>query len=97
MDESPSVLAPALLIAMPQLRDPNFARTVVLLCEHGPAGAMGFVVNRPTETLAAEASVKTKVLFTIEGLTKEEASAGEDYLSLMREDLDALRAALRCS
>ena len=55
MDESPSVLAPALLIAMPQLRDPNFARTVVLLCEHGPAGAMGFVVNRPTETLAAEA------------------------------------------
>src|SRR6185503_7747146 len=55
MDESASVLAPALLIAMPQLRDPNFARTVVLLCEHGPAGAMGFVVNRPTETLAAEA------------------------------------------
>jgi putative transcriptional regulator len=55
MDESPSVLAPALLIAMPQLRDPNFARTVVLLCEHGPAGAMGFVVNRPTETRAADA------------------------------------------
>jgi zinc transport system substrate-binding protein len=49
------------------------------------------------ETLAAEAGVKTKVLFTIEGLTKEEASAGEDYFSLMREDLDALRAALLCS
>ena len=48
------------------------------------------------DTLAAEAGVKTKVLFTIEGLTKEEASAGEDYLSLMREDLDALRVALRC-
>jgi zinc transport system substrate-binding protein len=48
------------------------------------------------ETLAAEAGVKTKVLFTIEGLTKEEASAGQDYLSLMRENLDALRAALRC-
>jgi zinc transport system substrate-binding protein len=48
------------------------------------------------ETLAAEAGVKTKVLFTIEGLTKEEASAGEDYLSLMRENLDALRVALRC-
>ncbi len=55
MDESDSSLAPTLLIAMPQLRDPNFARTVVLLCEHGPRGAMGFVVNRPTETLAAEA------------------------------------------
>ena len=48
------------------------------------------------ETLASEAGVKTKVLFTIEGLTKEEASAGEDYLSLMRENLDALRAALHC-
>ena len=55
MDESASVLAPALLIAMPQLRDPNFFRSVVLLCEHGPGGAMGFVVNRPTETRAAEA------------------------------------------
>jgi zinc transport system substrate-binding protein len=48
------------------------------------------------ETLAREAGVRTEVLFTIEGLTKEEASAGEDYLSLMRENLDALRAALRC-
>jgi zinc transport system substrate-binding protein len=48
------------------------------------------------ETLAAEAGVKTQVLFTIEGLTQEEASAGEDYLSLMRENLDALRAALDC-
>jgi zinc transport system substrate-binding protein len=48
------------------------------------------------ETLAREAGVKTEVLFTIEGLTKEEASAGEDYLSLMRENLDALRAALHC-
>jgi zinc transport system substrate-binding protein len=49
------------------------------------------------ETLAAEAGVKTKVLFTIEGLTQEEAASGKDYLSLMREDLDALRAALNCA
>ena len=55
MGELESSLAPTLLVAMPQLRDPNFARTVVLLCEHGPRGAMGFVVNRPTETRAAEA------------------------------------------
>jgi putative transcriptional regulator len=55
MDESSSVLAPSLLVAMPQLRDPNFFRSVVLLCEHGPGGAMGFVVNRPTDTRAADA------------------------------------------
>lgn len=46
------------------------------------------------ETLAAEAGVNTAVLFTIEGLTDEE---GDDYLSLMRENLDALRAALDCA
>lgn len=48
-------VAPSLLLAMPQLRDPNFARSVVLLCEHGPGGAMGFIVNRPTEMNAANA------------------------------------------
>jgi len=37
-----------MLIAMPSLLDPNFRQTVVLLCEHGPDGAMGLVVNRPT-------------------------------------------------
>jgi putative transcriptional regulator len=40
---------------MPQLTDPNFARTVVLLCEHGPEGALGLVVNRPSDIKAAEA------------------------------------------
>lgn len=49
------------------------------------------------ETLAAEAGVKTAVLFTIEGLTDEEAAAGEDYLSSMQENLDALRTALGCA
>jgi putative transcriptional regulator len=33
---------------MPQLADPNFARSVVLLCEHEEDGALGLVVNRPT-------------------------------------------------
>ena len=49
------------------------------------------------ETLAAEAGVDTAVLFTIEGLTDEEAAAGDDYLSSMGENLDALRAALGCA
>ena len=46
-------LAPTLLLAMPQLADPNFARAVVLLCKHEREGAMGLVVNRPTETLVS--------------------------------------------
>src|SRR5689334_7301746 len=43
-------LAPALLLSMPQLRDPNFARTVVLLCKHFEEGAFGLVMNRPLPT-----------------------------------------------
>jgi putative transcriptional regulator len=48
-------LAPSLLLSMPQLVDPNFARSVVLLCEHEPEGAFGLVVNRPSDVPAAEA------------------------------------------
>jgi putative transcriptional regulator len=39
-----------LLIASPALADPNFARTVVLITEHNEEGAMGVVLNRPSET-----------------------------------------------
>ncbi|GAA4319209.1 YqgE/AlgH family protein [Compostibacter hankyongensis] len=37
-----------LLIADPFLKDPNFARTVILLCEHRDEGSLGFVINRPS-------------------------------------------------
>jgi putative transcriptional regulator len=43
---------PALLLSMPQLQDPNFAKTVVLLCEYNPDGAFGVVLNRPTDMSA---------------------------------------------
>jgi len=46
-------LAPTLLLAMPQMQDPNFERSVVLLCRHEPEGAMGLIINRRTETLAS--------------------------------------------
>ena len=44
-----------LLIAAPMLLDPNFRRTVVLLLEHTPDGAIGVVLNRPSDTEAREA------------------------------------------
>ena len=46
-------LAPSLLVSMPQLNDPNFARAVILLCEHGEDGAFGLVLNRRTEARAS--------------------------------------------
>jgi putative transcriptional regulator len=45
-----SSLAPAFLLSMPQLTDPNFSRTVVLLCKHNSEGAFGLVLNRPLVT-----------------------------------------------
>jgi putative transcriptional regulator len=44
---------PSLLLSMPQLQDPNFAKTVVLLCEYNPDGAFGVVLNRPTDMSAS--------------------------------------------
>jgi putative transcriptional regulator len=43
-------LAPAFLVSMPQLRDPNFNKSVVLLCQHSEIGALGVIVNRPLVT-----------------------------------------------
>lgn len=45
---------PMLLISMPQLADPNFTRTVVLLCEYGTEGAFGLIVNKPMAKPAHE-------------------------------------------
>lgn len=41
-------IAPGLLVAMPQLVDPNFHRAVVLMVEHNDEGSFGLIVNRPS-------------------------------------------------
>lgn len=45
----PTSLVNQFLIAMPGLGDPNFSRTVTLICEHSREGAMGIVINRPLD------------------------------------------------
>ncbi|MDQ3067799.1 MAG: YqgE/AlgH family protein [Actinomycetota bacterium] len=44
-----------LLVAAPILHDPNFHRTVIFVAEHSDEGAMGLVLNRPTDTQVDEA------------------------------------------
>jgi len=48
MSVSDDRLTGRLLVATPNLRDPNFERTVVLVLSHDEDGALGVVVNRPT-------------------------------------------------
>ena len=40
-----------LLVAMPQMQDPRFAKTVIYLCAHTPEGAMGLVLNRLVDSI----------------------------------------------
>jgi zinc transport system substrate-binding protein len=54
------------------------------------------VSSRLVETVAREAGVEVATLDPVEGLSEERLAAGEDYLSVMRQNLEALREALGC-
>ena len=54
------------------------------------------VSRRLAETVAREAGVDVAVLDPVEGLSQDRLDAGEDYVSVMRENLAALRKALGC-
>ena len=47
MEEAPG--KGKILISEPFLLDPNFKRSIVLLCEHGEEGSVGFILNKPTQ------------------------------------------------
>ncbi|MBY0453785.1 MAG: YqgE/AlgH family protein [Burkholderiaceae bacterium] len=48
-DSAPINLTHHFLIAMPGLEDEAFARSVVYLCEHSERGALGLIINKPTD------------------------------------------------
>jgi putative transcriptional regulator len=52
--DAPDTLANQLLIALPALADPHFARTVAIICQHDADGAMGVVINRASEYTLGE-------------------------------------------
>ena len=47
-----------LLLASTQLGDPNFSSTVILIVQHDENGALGLILNRPTETTIQEACLQ---------------------------------------
>ncbi len=54
MDGSEDLKTPILLLAMPQVLDPFFHKSVILLLQHQEEGSQGFIVNRPTGVKIAE-------------------------------------------
>lgn len=54
MNEQVDNLTNQFLVAMPGMADPTFARTVTYLCQHGPEGALGIIINRPSELTLGE-------------------------------------------
>ncbi|MDO1581325.1 YqgE/AlgH family protein [Rhizobium oryzicola] len=57
------------LIAMPGMPDGNFHRSVVYICAHSPAGAMGFIINRPQEISFTEILLHLKLVDQPEAIT----------------------------
>ena len=64
-------LANQFLIAMPGMEDPNFAGSVIYLFEHTQRGAMGLVVNRPTEVNLATLFDKIELKLEIAPLLEQ--------------------------
>jgi len=74
-----SGLAPGFLVAAPALRDPNFARSLVLMVEHGPSGSLGFVVNRPSPLTVGE--LLEQVNPALRELAERDGRAGASVLA----------------
>ncbi|MEE9544769.1 MAG: YqgE/AlgH family protein [Rhodospirillales bacterium] len=52
IEKDENYLSGQLLVAMPGLQDPRFAKTVIYLCAHNADGAMGLVVNREIDSVS---------------------------------------------
>ncbi len=56
-------LANQFLIAMPGMHDPNFSKSVTLICEHNENGALGFVINNPIDMTVGELFTQQNIPF----------------------------------
>jgi putative transcriptional regulator len=83
-----------LLIAGATLPDPNFARTVVLVCEHSDEGALGLVLNRAGELLVAESAPELAELSGDEATIDEGGPVQPDALLVLAEFDDPSIAAI---
>jgi putative transcriptional regulator len=73
--KGPDSLTNHFLIAMPNLADANFARSVTLICEHSGEGSMGIVINRLTDLHLSD-------IFDQLGIAPDKASYADDVVYL---------------
>ncbi len=69
-------LANQFLIAMPSLADPNFERTVTLICEHNDEGALGIIINRTTDLQISEVFQQLELAVPRTGLADQPVMHG---------------------
>lgn len=87
-------LAGQLLVASPSLSDPNFRRTVVLIGVHNDDGAMGVILNRPSETMVAEAVPQLETVVDSQEPVYVGGPVQPSSVVLLAEFLDPTPAAL---
>ena len=83
-----------LLIAGATLPDPNFARTVVLVCEHSEEGALGLVLNRAGELSVAQSAPELAPLIGDDAMIDEGGPVQPDALLVLAEFEDPVDAAI---
>ncbi|MDA8444979.1 YqgE/AlgH family protein [Paracidovorax valerianellae] len=75
-DSAPMNLTHHFLIAMPGLEDASFARSVVYLCEHSERGALGLIINKPSDISLKGLFDKVDLSLRREDLSKEPVFQG---------------------
>lgn len=86
-----------LLIAMPNLGDPNFLKTVTLICQHSTEGALGVVINRPLDLKLSELLEHVQIEPTPQARNRLVHYGGPVQTHrgfILHEPLDALEATL---
>jgi len=84
-----------LLIAGATLPDPNFARTVVLVCEHSAEGALGLVLNRPGDLVVGESAPELADLIGEETVIDSGGPVQTDALLVLAEFEDPEQAGIQ--
>ncbi|MEA2188662.1 MAG: putative transcriptional regulator [Solirubrobacteraceae bacterium] len=82
------------MIAGATLPDPNFARTVVLICEHTDEGALGLVLNRPGSLVIGETAAELAVLAGDDAVIDIGGPVQPDALLVLGEFDDASHAGM---